>query len=69
VDVLKAGVSRRRIAQDEVAAEWIRSRPRSTRARRELEDAAVRVEEQPDAALAGIFRAHADDAREYSLVR
>ena len=59
VDVLKAGARGRRIAQDEVAAEWIRIQTAFDETRRELEDAAMRVEEQFDAALAGIFRAHA----------
>jgi phosphoenolpyruvate-protein phosphotransferase len=59
VDLLKAGARGRRIARNEIAAEWTRLRTAFDDTRRELGDAAVRVEDQFDAALAGIFRAHA----------
>jgi len=58
VDLLKAGTRGRRITQHEIAAERTRIETAFGEARCELKDAAVRVEEQFDAALAGIFHAH-----------
>lgn len=58
VDLLKTGPLGRRIAAEEIAAEWSGLEASFGRTRRELEEAALRVEEQFDAALAGIFHAH-----------
>src|SRR5689334_21884552 len=59
VDALKATFGTRPIARDEIAIEWSRIRTALAATRRELDDSATRVEEQFDATLAGIFRAHA----------
>jgi phosphoenolpyruvate-protein phosphotransferase len=46
------------IARDQIAGEWSRILTSFEQTRRALEDSALRIEEQFDAALAGIFRAH-----------
>src|SRR5256886_15773493 len=46
------------MARDQVASEWNRVLASFEQTRRELEDSTLRIEEQFDAALAGIFRAH-----------
>src|ERR1043166_1600365 len=47
------------IAREDISAEWSRIVTSFDQTRRELDDSALRIEEQFDAALAGIFRAHA----------
>src|SRR5207249_5717810 len=47
------------IARDQIPAEWSRVVTSFEQTRRQLDDSALRIEEQFDAALAGIFRAHA----------
>src|SRR2546430_13857238 len=46
------------MARDQIAGEWNRVVTSFEQTRRELEDSTLRIEEQFDAALAGIFRAH-----------
>jgi len=58
VDLLKSAPDPAAIARDQIASEWNRVLASFERTRRELEDSALRIEEQFDAALAGIFRAH-----------
>src|SRR2546426_2391499 len=58
VDVLKSAPDPAAIARDQIASEWSRVLTSFEQTRRELEDSALRIEEQFDAAIAGIFRAH-----------
>ena len=58
VDLLKSAHDPAAISHDQIPGEWSRILASFEQARRELEDSAVRIEEQFDAALAGIFRAH-----------
>jgi phosphoenolpyruvate-protein phosphotransferase len=58
VDLLKSAPDPAAIAREEIAGEWSRIQTSFEQARRELEDSALRIEEQFDAGLAGIFRAH-----------
>src|SRR5205809_2776530 len=58
VDPLKAAPDPAAIARDQIAGERSRILTSFEQTRRELEDSALRIEEQFDAALAGIFRAH-----------
>src|SRR5213080_2602810 len=58
VDLLESPPDPAAIARDQIAGEWSRILTSFEQTRRELEDAALRIEEQFDAALAGIFRAH-----------
>jgi len=58
VDLLKSAPDPAAIARDQIASEWNRVLASFEQTRRELEDSALRIEEQFDAALAGIFRAH-----------
>src|SRR2546427_11613117 len=58
VDLLESAADPAAIARDQIASEWNRVRASFEQTRRELEDSALRIEEQFDAALAGIFRAH-----------
>src|SRR5437867_5441897 len=58
VDLFESASDPAAIARDEIAGEWSRILTSFERTRRELEDSALRIEEQFDAALAGIFRAH-----------
>src|SRR5712664_1300273 len=58
VDVLKSAPDPAAIARDQIASEWSRVLTSFEQTRRELEDSTLRIEEQFDAALAGIFRAH-----------
>ena len=58
VDLLKSAPDPPAIARDQIAGEWSRILTSFEQTRRELEDSALRIEEQFDAALAGIFRAH-----------
>src|SRR5207249_1600791 len=46
------------IERDQIAGEWSRILASFEQTRGELEESAVRIEEQFDAALAAIFRAH-----------
>src|SRR2546427_11823901 len=55
---LKAAPDPAAIARDQIAGERSRILTSFEQTRRELEDSARRIEEQFDAALAGIFRAH-----------
>src|SRR5438309_6914607 len=58
VDPLKAAPDPAAIARDQIAGERSRILTSFEQTRRELEDSARRIEEQFDATLAGIFRAH-----------
>src|SRR3989475_3185840 len=58
VDLLKSAPDPPAIARDQIAGEWNRILTSFEQTRRELEDSTLRIEEQFDAALAGIFRAH-----------
>jgi phosphoenolpyruvate-protein phosphotransferase len=58
VDLLTSAPDAVAIARDQIAGEWDRIRKSFEEARRELDDSALRIEEQFNAALAGIFRAH-----------
>ena len=58
VDLLKSAPDPPAIARDQIAGEWSRILASFERTRSELEDSALRIEEQFNAALAGIFRAH-----------
>src|SRR5438094_1784195 len=58
VDLLKSAPDPAAIARDQIAGEWSRILTSFEQTRRELEDSALRIEEQFDATLAGIFRAH-----------
>src|SRR5262245_21262288 len=58
VDLLEAAPDPATIVADQIAGEWTRILTSFEQTRRELEDSALRIEEQFDAALAGIFRAH-----------
>jgi phosphoenolpyruvate-protein phosphotransferase len=58
VDVLKSAPDPAAIARDQIASEWSRVLTSFEQTRHELEDSALRIEEQFDAAIAGIFRAH-----------
>src|SRR5438128_12325108 len=58
VDLLKSAPDPPAIARDQIAGEWSRILTSFEQTRRELEDSTLRIEEQFDAALAGIFRAH-----------
>src|SRR5438067_2111375 len=58
VDLLESPPDPAAIARDQIAGEWSRILTSFEQTRRELEDAALRIEEQFDAALASIFRAH-----------
>jgi phosphoenolpyruvate-protein phosphotransferase len=58
-DLLKPGVNVRRIGPNEVQRETDRIRAAVEETCRELEESARRIQEQFNAALAGIFRAHA----------
>src|SRR5256712_837401 len=58
VDLLKAAPDPAAIARDQIAGERSRILTSFEQTRRELEDSALRIEEQFDAALAAIFRAH-----------
>jgi len=58
VDLLKSAPDPVAIARDQIAGEWSRILTSFEQTRRELEDSALRIEEQFDATLAGIFRAH-----------
>ncbi|HZT09837.1 MAG TPA: phosphoenolpyruvate-utilizing N-terminal domain-containing protein, partial [Actinomycetota bacterium] len=58
VDVLKSAPDPAAIARDQIASEWSRVLTSFEQTRRELEDSTLRIEEQFDAAIAGIFRAH-----------
>jgi len=58
VDLLKSAPDPVAIARDQIAGEWSRILTSFEQTRREVEDSALRIEEQFDAALAGIFRAH-----------
>src|SRR5438034_7410851 len=58
VDLLKSAPVPAAIARDQIAGEWSRILTSFEQTRRELEDSALRIEEQFDATLAGIFRAH-----------
>jgi phosphoenolpyruvate-protein phosphotransferase len=58
VDLLKSAPDPAAIARDQIAGEWSRILTSFEQTRRELDDSALRIEEQFDAALAGIFRAH-----------
>ncbi len=58
VDLLKSVPRAATIGDHEVAGEWSRIRRSFDEAGRELEESALRIEEQFNAALAGIFRAH-----------
>src|SRR5437899_543040 len=57
VDLLKSAPDPPAIARDQIAGEWSRILASFEHTRRELEDSALRIEEQFNAALAGIFRA------------
>jgi phosphoenolpyruvate-protein phosphotransferase len=58
-DLLKSGVNVRRIEPHEIQREFSRIQAAFDATATELEEAARRIEEQFNAALAGIFRAHA----------
>src|SRR5436309_13276125 len=58
VDVLKLASDPAAIAQDQIAGEWSRILTSFEQTRRDLENSALRIEEQVDAAVAAIFRAH-----------
>src|SRR5437773_12432981 len=58
VDLLKSAPDPAAIARDQIAGERSRILTSFEQTRRELEDSALRIEEQFDAALAAIFRAH-----------
>jgi phosphoenolpyruvate-protein kinase (PTS system EI component) len=58
VDLLKSAPDPAAIAPDQIAGEWNRILTSFEQTRRALEESALRIEEQFDAALAGIFRAH-----------
>src|SRR5437879_5171002 len=58
VDLLKSAPDPVAIARDQIAGECSRILPSFEQTRRELEDSALRIEEQFDATLAGILRAH-----------
>src|SRR5438093_6839856 len=58
IDLLESASDPAAIAHDQIAGEWSRILSSFDQTRRELEQSAVRIEEQFDAALAGIFRAH-----------
>ena len=58
VDLLKSAPDPPAIAREQIAGEWSRILASFEHTRRELEDSALRIEEQFNAALAGIFRAH-----------
>src|SRR2546430_657625 len=58
VDPLELAADPSAITRDQIAGEWTRILASFEQTRRELEDSARRIEEQLDAPLAGIFRAH-----------
>src|SRR3989442_10416106 len=58
VDLLESAHDPAAIARDQIAGEWSRILTSFEQTRRELEDSVLRIEEQFDAALAAIFRAH-----------
>src|SRR5438094_10264293 len=58
VDLFKSDGDPATITRDQIAGEWSRILTSFEQTRRELEDSALRIEEQFDAALAAIFRAH-----------
>src|SRR6266550_1730664 len=58
VDPLELAADPAAITRDQIAGEWTRILASFEQTRRELEDSARRIEEQLDAPLAGIFRAH-----------
>src|SRR5436305_2853378 len=58
VDLLESPPDPAAIARDQIAGERSRILTSFEQTRRELEDSALRIEEQFDATLAGIFRAH-----------
>src|SRR5207244_9524104 len=57
-DPLELAADPAAITRDQIDGEWTRILASFEQTRRELEDSALRIEEQFDAALAGIFRAH-----------
>src|SRR2546429_3086736 len=57
VDLLKSAPDPAAIARDQIAGEWSRILTSFEQTRREVEDSALRIEEQFDAGIAGIFRA------------
>src|SRR5262250_425164 len=59
VDLMESASDPATVVRDQIAGEWSRIRTAFQQTSRELEDSAVRIEEQFDSALAGIFRAHA----------
>jgi phosphoenolpyruvate-protein phosphotransferase len=58
VDLLASAPDPAVITRDQIAGEWSRILTSFEQTRRALEDSALRIEEQFDATLAGIFRAH-----------
>ena len=58
VDPLELAADPAAITRDQIAGEWTRILASFEQTRHELEDSARRIEEQLDAPLAGIFRAH-----------